>query len=185
MIISFKGYKESGKTAAAMYLEEKHGFKRMNFKDALVLELKQNFPDLLDALSEQYGLTIDELFVEKPTLVRKLMQNYGTDVRRGDKESYWIEQWILLARNHQEKNIVVDDVRFINEAKMVRNAADAFGTNAIVIDITRDGKEGDTHISENEQKYIPFDVTITNDGTLTDLYNKIDEIVFPPTINLK
>jgi len=43
-LIAFVGFKQSGKTTASQYLQEKHGYIRHNFKDALVREIKQNFP---------------------------------------------------------------------------------------------------------------------------------------------
>ena len=83
-LIGLIGFKQSGKTTAAEYLESK-GFERVNFKDCLIDELKQNFPDLLNEIKanmELRGLpmSIDKLFLTKPPLVRTLMQNYGTEV---------------------------------------------------------------------------------------------------------
>jgi len=54
---------------------------------------------------------------------------------------------------------VIPDVRFNNEAQMILQK---FG---IVINITRDSKENDTHVSENglSQKYITY--SIENNGS--------------------
>ena len=52
IIIGLTGFKQVGKSTAASHLETKHGFSRHNMKDALVAELKQNFPDLLQKLVE-------------------------------------------------------------------------------------------------------------------------------------
>ena len=46
--IAFIGKAKSGKTTACTHILENYkGFTKVNFKDALVAELRQNFPDLL------------------------------------------------------------------------------------------------------------------------------------------
>ena len=102
MIIGFTGYKQSGKSTAAKYLEEKYNFTRINFKDALVQEIKDNFPDLLEEICliyEEFSFPkegdgvdfgIENMFQTKPPLMRALLQNYGTEVRRKDDQHYWV-----------------------------------------------------------------------------------------------
>ena len=55
MIIGFTGLMQSGKTTASDKLIEQ-GFTKINFKDALVEELKTKFPDLLDLLVFDNGV---------------------------------------------------------------------------------------------------------------------------------
>ena len=165
------GYKQVGKSTAAKYLEEKYGFKRVNFKDALVQEIKDNFPTLLDLLAVLYNMSTDDLFQEKPPMMRALMQNYGTEVRRGDSNSYWTQKWKESAVSSM--NIVVDDVRFINEAQAVRD----FG--GILVRLERpDIISGGTHSSELEHLQIePDHILICNQGEHELLYKAIDDIV--------
>ena len=175
MIIGLIGFKQVGKSTAAKHLEGR-GFTRINMKDALVAELRKNFPDLLPKLGDIYNMTVDELFEIKPPAMRALMQNYGTEVRRGDKGSYWTDQWELSAGNSENRNIVVDDVRFINEAEAVRHQG------GILIRLTRpDITDGGTHASETEQLEIVADHTIECEaGGHGKLYNALDEIILPP-----
>ena len=177
MIIGIVGFKQVGKSTAAKHLEEKHSFCRHNMKDALVEEIKENFPELLKQIAYltdmENGMEagINDLFKNKPPLMRALMQNYGTDVRRKDSDSYWTDQW--LKGSTDMKNIVVDDVRFLNEAEAVRNQG------GILIRLTRpDIVTGGTHASETEQMEIVVDHTINCEpGDHEDLYQKLDAIV--------
>ena len=170
-MIAFTGLKGSAKTTAALYLEEQHGYKRINFKDSLIDELESNFPKLLDELSLLYGIKKGELFIEKPILVRRLIQEYGTDVRRKDDKNYWVKRWKEKVISSGYERIVVDDVRFLNEAEAVN---DLGGT---IIEIARDNiYDGDTHISETEMRMITPSVKIFNDKDINSLYNKLEEL---------
>jgi len=176
VVISFVGKIGAGKTTAARYLESKYGFIRRNFKDALIFEVQQNFPDLLKHFSKEFNLSIDELFQVKPDPVRFLMQNYGTEVRRRDDMNYWIVKWkaAVLDFLHQGKmRIVVDDCRFINEAQAVRLY------DGKIIRVIREGKEQvSQHRSETEQDEIPVDHVISvPDGRLDVLFAEVDKIV--------
>lgn len=187
MIIAFTGKKQSGKSTICEYLEqhprgsEFSKFKRVNFKDALITELITNFRPLLDEMAEEmhrnggpmYG-EYKDLFVDKPPLVRKLMQCYGTEVRRGDDPQYWIKQWKkTIFSSKGVDHILCDDVRFHNEAQAVRDCG------GVVIRIVRtDIVSTDNHQSEAEMDEIIPDYTITvGKGDYVDLYSQMDEIL--------
>ena len=175
MIIGLIGFKQSGKSTAAKYLEDTYGFARHNFKDALVAEVKQNFPDLLREIALDWPLpenaTTDDLFVTKPPLMRALLQNYGTEVRRRDNDNYWVSKWKV--GSYKDNDIVVDDVRFINEAQAVKDRG------GILIRIVRDDiTTGGSHTSETEQSLIQEDHTINvQKGDFDRLYRKLDSFM--------
>ena len=162
MIIAFTGQKRSGKSEASKWFESR-GYKRINFKDSLVGEIKQNFPDLLKVIGDDFN--------NKPPAVRALLQNYGTEVRRRDNKNYWTLKWLDQVDDYMDSSkkcdIVVDDCRFLNEAKVVNDF------NGIIIKVTRKGFTGDSHISETEQSKIKPDYTINNDTTLDNLYKQL------------
>ena len=184
-LYAFTGKKESGKSTAAKYVAEKTGAVRINFKDALVQEMKENFPDLLEGIRhdlwytictktddwEQEMPSIDDLFDEKPPLMRALMQNYGTEVRRGDNPDYWTQKWFYKV--NQLDNVVTDDVRFLNEAKGVK----LFG--GVIIRIIRsDITSTKGHLSETEMDQIEADYTVeVEKGDLIGLYQQLDAII--------
>lgn len=184
MIIGLVGFKQVGKSTAANYLAKKYGAVRLNMKDALVAEIKQNFPDLLNTIAITYGYdsidgrvskaTIDELFVEKFPLVRALLQNYGTEVRRRDDPDYWVKRWKeAVGKFTAGAIVVVDDVRFQNEADAV------ISNNGILIRLTRDDiTSGGDHASETEQVNIAVDRVINcKGGDEQALYDRLDRIM--------
>lgn len=172
MIIGLTGFKGTGKTVASKYLQEKYGFAPHNFKDELIAEIKRGFPDLLNILSRDSGMSIDEMFIKKPETLRALMQNYGTDVRREDNPDYWVSKWEERLAQLPD-NIVTDDVRFLNEAKAV------FDRNGIIVRVTRpDVTSGGSHQSETEQLEIESDFIIEGQpGSHISIYNQIDSII--------
>lgn len=185
MILGFTGKMGSGKTTVCEYIRQKDGLPVMNinFKDALIAELKQNFTPLLleiikvhNEIGTKYeGMTIDELFTFKPTLVRKLMQGYGTEVRRGDNPNYWVNQWrskVAVARG-SNWNVLTDDVRFLNEAQAVKVMG-----GFIVRIIREDIMDVGSHQSESEMDQIAPDFTIVaKKDDHANLYKQIDEII--------
>lgn len=199
-IIGLVGYKGSGKTTACNIIK-KHldNVVQINFKDALVQELKDNFPDLLceiaqgmpqDCVPEEQepfhdnganyqpgyictSPSFDDLFTLKPPLVRTLMQNYGTNVRRADESHYWVNEWIEKILDHRESTILVDDVRFLNEAGTVQG----YGGTLIRLERT-DLEATDTHLSETEQQQIECDYTISvGQGELDKLEAELVKIL--------
>jgi hypothetical protein len=185
MIIGLVGFKQVGKSTAAKHLEENHRFIRHNMKDALVAEMKENLwehmleigcaeadrKNFLIAEDDTEETIIARLFEEKPPLFRTLMQNYGTDVRRKEDDNYWVVQWVEAC--FKKPRIVVDDVRFLNEAKAVTDM------NGIIIRLTRpDIGTGGTHKSETEQLKITAHHTIECEpGDHITLYRELDKII--------
>lgn len=174
MIIGLSGYKGSGKSTVAEYLEREYGFVRINFKDGLVAELKEKFPLTLQILRDSFTLSsIEDLFRVKPPLMRSLMQEYGTDVRRSEDPDYWVKQWIEEVNKNKGKNIVVDDVRFFNELAAIGDF------DGILIQVRRpDVTSGGSHPSETEQeKFIPDFVIEGVPGSHKEIYKQADHII--------
>ena len=181
MIIGFIGLMQSGKTTASQYLQEKYDFEAINFKDGLKEEMIQNFPRTMREMVRLLE-TIDydgmdpwsgsNLFKKKPAIFRAFMQEYGTEVRRGDNEYYWTGKWARKAMEC-EKNVVVDDVRFLNEAEVIKNA----GGKLVKIerqDITDTGN----HPSETEMsKIVPDYFMSIEKGDFRGMERVIDTYV--------
>ena len=103
------------------------------------------------------------------------MQNYGTEVRRGDDPQYWVKQWQKKVSSllEQGKSVCCDDVRFLNEADAVKLS----GGKIVAIrrdDITNTG----SHASETEQSNIEVDYTVVGKkGEHETVYGQIEEIL--------
>ncbi len=171
MIIGLSGLKGSGKTTVAKYLSDYYGFERINFKDGLVKEMTERFPSTLIECAKWYDMDVDQLFERKPAVVRALMQEYGTEVRRVDDPDYWVTYWEQSVQD--VGNVVVDDVRFQNEYEAVKMRG---GTT---IQIINDGLSNtDNHQSETEHLGFDFDFTITApQGDTSVLLKQVDNII--------
>lgn len=185
MIYAFTGLMGSGKTTACEHLLTKHvgRFKKINFKDALVLEMREKLPDVMREIiyliermeydpSEPW--TVDRLFRDKPPIFRALMQNYATEIRRADDPAYWIIRWKAAVTNalNDGRSVVVDDCRFLNEAAAIKDMA------GVIIRIERaDIQDTGSHTSETEMLQITPDHTISvSKGEHERLYEALDVI---------
>lgn len=115
---------------------------------------------------------------ETPTRIsisyRKLLQLWGTEYRRAQRENYWCEvgkQKIIS----KVGNIFIDDIRFPDEVKMIQDLG------GIVIRLERPGGSRintPDHPSETAlDGYKGFDVTIINAGDVTDLQENVERIL--------
>lgn len=162
-LIGFTGPKGSGKTTyAAHYLIEKQGYHRASFADPL----KQMLFSL--------GCTKEQLYgedKEKPNPIfggktnREVMQTLGTDWGRDIVwNNIWIDAWERLVTEEEAPlYIVADDLRFPNEAEVLRRLG------GIVILVSRDDFGNDPHTSEQEYKKIKADYVLENRGTREEL----------------
>ena len=185
MIIGLCGIKGSGKSVVANYIAENYGFKRINYKDELINHIKLRFPDVLKELGLIYEMSDDELFEKKPSAMRALMVNVGTDDRRRDDDNHWVHAWaktIAAEAEHQDKdirtiNVVTDDVRFQNEFDAIKLLG------GIIIRVKRsDITDGGSHPSETEQFNFKEDFTIDAEpGGHEAVYAQIRQII--DTIN--
>lgn len=99
---------------------------------------------------------------------RHLLQTLGTEWgRQCVSPDVWLKHWSMRVR--MDRFVVVDDVRFVNEAELVL----ALGGEMWRVD--RPGAErGTTHSSEGALDAWPhFTRYIVNNGTLTELHDAI------------
>lgn len=130
---------------------------------------------------------------------RWVLQYWGTEVcRRSFHDDIWIASLENKLRNSKD-HIVISDCRFPNEIKSIKDAG------GIVIRVKRGsepdwydaainmnrGPEGNTswalskdrigklgiHASETAWVGTNFDATLTNDGTIDDLFSKVKDLV--------
>lgn len=176
MIIGFTGLIGAGKSTCAQHMVEEHDFTPINFKSGLIEEMKYHLPDVLRELGVIYDLDVQDLFDQKPPAMRALMQNFGTDLRRVENSDYWVDLWVSKIG---AADIVVDDVRFLNEAEALRSKG------GLIVKVTVQGEEpfGGAHLSEHEWLQIEPDYQIKarrgkpKDAIeqLEDIYNQIKD----------
>lgn len=167
-IIAIMGVAGSGKTIVARRLEQ-YGFARTRFAAPIKVMLKVGL-----------GLTDEQLDGEDkaqpiPDLggcsARILMQTLGTEWgRRMIHPDLWASVW----KRHVAKidgPVVVDDLRFPNEAAAIREMG---GT---IWRVYRPGLVTMDHASERSQKSITEDLLLNNATSLTDLEKSVDAAV--------
>lgn len=174
MKIGIIGKMRSGKDTAADYIAKKENVLTFAFADELKRTFHELFPDVSSA--------------NKP---RRHYQQYG-ELMRAIDENVWINaldreiQRVEGLYRPYKRNIVITDVRHPNELEWVR--AQGFTTIKVnvtdSIKIARAKAAGDdfdmytlAHETEINTEYLGCDYTVTNNGTLEELYAQLDVIL--------
>lgn len=184
MIIGISGKIGAGKDAIAAHLVKQHSFQIVRFSDALKEEVLRIMRKTCEEICQVYaqlggGRMIDKpnerqlrylLWDAKPPIMRRMLQEWGTELRRNEQPGYWVARWTIKVHQLKEKNIsvVTPDVRFNDEAAAIRRAG------GIVLRVERPGLSIGDHASETEADSLVFDHVIQNDGTLDDLARRVD-----------
>ena len=199
MIIGLIGNKRVGKDTVADYICEKFQFKKYAFADGVKDTCKVLFNFTDDQLNNNNKEDIDPGWNISP---RKAMQFIGTEIMQykiqelipSINKLFWVNRLrnkINMENNTNDinkiqHNIIISDFRFLHEINEFKKY------NTLFIHILRDRTyEGrDSHISENELTSIDMffldlkkSHIIINNGTLDDLYLKIDTIVNKEILN--
>ena len=155
--IAFAGKMQVGKTTSADYLVQKYGFIKLSFAGKLKEIAKDLWPEQFES-------------GQKP---RKLLQDLGMKMREIDQD-VWVKYLVRIVRSlPKESNIVVDDLRFMNEYKALKNEG------FFIVRIVREVPPSpfDDHPSEKEVEQMPYDLLLLNTETLDMLYEKLDKIM--------
>lgn len=174
-LIGITGKARSGKDSLATFAWTQYGFTRIAFADPVKMAAQAKFglttdqtwnDDLKEVVIPHWGMTPRQIFQMEGT-------EAGRNVFGGD---LWIRRFMLsynLLRNTDD--IIVPDVRFDNEAEALRSLG------GIIIEVRRgqaglSGSAG-AHVSESGLS-LPADYVIENEGTLEELHEKFEAIVF-------
>jgi hypothetical protein len=169
MIIGLSGYARSGKDEVAKVLVSEFNFERVAFADAI--------RDLLYLMNPMIDITPLQTMVEalgwdatkKHPDVRRYLQDLGVGARKLFGKDFWVNQALnphlyehpIVGVN---KNIVVTDVRFENEADIVKSMGGE------VWRIRRNGVDPvNQHVSEIALDDYKFDQILKNEGSLDEL----------------
>lgn len=174
-LIGLVGRKSVGKDTAAMVLTQQ-GYLIAKFAGALkamirgYLEYIGLGPDAITAIIEDYRLKEVESDYFCGRTPRHAMQTLGTEWGRDlMAPDIWVKA--CMQRCHSLGKAVITDVRFPNEVAAVKEAG------GIIIRITRNASRVDNHASENFIDSLAVDHEISNNGTITELHEKLLNIV--------
>ena len=167
MLIGLTGKKQSGKTTVADYLCSYHNFSRFGFADPLKDICGLLYPGLdfweekeKESKDNQYGLSR-----------REILQAVGTDIFRDQfNKDTWVNIMKYDIENNILENMVIHDVRFDNEAEAIHDRG------GIIINLIRHKKPKGEHSSEDGISQHLIDHTISNNGTLNQLLERIEAV---------
>jgi len=160
---------QSGKTMVAGMLSD-YGHVIVPFAGTL----KQMVVPMLNALGYSHERAWELVIREKETkipelgvTVRHMLQTLGTEYgRQCLHPKVWLTCWEAQAT--RQERVVADDVRFLNEADLVRSLGGDMWL------VSRPGMVRTTsHASEGGLDDYDFDHVIENDGTLDQLRSKV------------
>ena len=167
-VVALTGMAGSGKSTLADYLIARHGYVRVKFAGPLKAMLYAM------GLSDAH---IEGDLKELPTPLlqgrtpRYAMQTLGTEWGRSMSPDLWTGLWQRTANDVLDNGgrVVVDDVRFDNEADTVR------AMSGVVIQLQGRGGIAGQHASEAG---VDADVVLRNEGSIGDLQARADEVLF-------
>ena len=180
ILIGLIGPIGAGKTTLAQRLVDQWGFTRIGFADVLKDEVARTIPRTLRAyVRAMYPDTAEEnvdghvhrlLWLARDEFSRSLLQEWGTELRRADDPDYWVRQWVDRARPFPR--VVVDDVRFPNEAQMIHTLG------GMLIRVQRTSAASpQTHPSETAlATWQAIDHRLVNDGTIEEWLVEADRL---------
>ncbi len=170
-VIGFCGLSGSGKSFAARHLTSRHAYRRTRFAEPLKAMLLAFGCSPAEVDGPLKGEPSETLCGKTPRQVMQwLGTEWGRDLVGGD---LWLNAWRRRVAEIRsiapEARIVVDDVRFLNEAHAIWE----LGGKVVRIDrISAQGLPRDPHISE----IIPFgcDARIINSGDAQEFAAALD-----------
>jgi hypothetical protein len=106
---------------------------------------------------------------------RRLQQWWGTDYRRSECPTWWLDKVAAEIVASGADLVILDDARFPNELGWVKS------NGGVTVKVIRPGHselstQAASHISESALADYPFDYTILNDGSLSQLYQRANKV---------
>lgn len=187
MLVGIKGKIGSGKTESAKILQSIYPFTEYAMADPI-----KKIGSILGFTQEElYGTQTQKLEKNKRWDIssREFLQVFGTDICREflpskipQMDKLWIRCFEIFCSQNRDANIVVSDVRFVEEAESIRKLG------GIIIEIQRPEKDSDVrenglvrdpmeHASETESKNIIPDYIIQNDSSIKHLAKELSKII--------
>lgn len=176
MLIALTGLKRSGKDTVANYLIKNYNFKKFAFSEPIkdICKICFNFTE--EQLHEKNKDIIDPIYGVTPRTCMKLIGNDFFKLflpKRIPKinDNIWINILDKKITQCDGKNIVISDVRFINEYVYVKYK------KAIVIKIIKTSIDEKIDECERDIDEMIPDFIINNYGTIDELYAQIKFIL--------
>lgn len=156
--IAFGSQMRVGKDTACAWLLERYGGKSLRFAEGVY--------DIGDLIQKYF---------DKPRVKDgPLLQMIGLGLREVYGKDVWVNRVESQIAANPDSNLFACDMRFPNEADMLRKHG------FTLVRLTRRDRPIDrdpNHPSETSLNDYQFDLVIENDGTVEELYAKLDALV--------
>jgi len=190
MILGVCGLIGSGKGTVADVLVEEHNFEKIAFADklkdavALLFDWDRDMLEGETADSRYWREQPDDFWTKetgREITPRLVLQLFGTDcMRNGFYDGVWVSFVKKTIQENPTKNFVIPDVRFENEAQIIRS----LGGNVWCVKRGPDPlwfrqyvdlgiEPTDAHRSEWAWAKTPFEHIIYNEGTMDELKSQV------------
>ena len=209
MIIGICGLIGSGKGTVADFLVEQRGFTKISFADKLKDGVASVFGwdrEMLEGNTDDsrtWREKVDPYWSTEtghPITPRLVLQLFGTDcMRNGFYDGIWVSLVKKQLLENPDSNFVIPDVRFENEANMIRSIGGKLWrvkhgddpewwdtaqtemrqkaaqkqSKGIVVSPKMEENYPDVHISEWAWSNVEFDAVIDNDSSIEFLKNRV------------
>jgi len=176
-LVGICGKAGSGKDTIGDYLIKNYGFKKIALADPIKRLVKDVF-----ALDDH--TVYDRVAREQPLknwpnwTVRKLLQFIGTELfRENIDDAIWVKSLWYKIQNDPKNRYVISDIRFPNELKFFKKHAKK--SEFLCVKVVRPGYTGNVGLKghASEAYDLKGDIKIINDGSIEDLYNRVDKLV--------
>ncbi len=174
-VIGISGYKRSGKDTVGGYLRRVYRYETDAFAAPFKRFLSDTFGWGEDQISGSLKEDVDPYWGFSP---RFAMEEFGTGIGRVFDKQLWIKSLNLRVQriwaNDDMARVCLTDVRFPNEAEYVKSLG------GIVIRVDRPGLAIPpiSRITERSMDDWAFDARLVNDGSVDDLFEKVDTMLF-------
>lgn len=197
MIVGISGLIGSGKDTVADFLVNSYGYRKESWADSLKSAVSTVFgwnKIMLEGrtnVSREWREQPDEWWSERlgmEVTPRNVLQQWGTEVcRAGYHDDIWIASLENKIRQSKD-DIVISDCRFPNELASVKRLDGITirvkrGPDPEWIEVYTTSQERfktlypNIHASEYSSVALQYDYTIENNGTITELHEKINDLL--------
>jgi len=164
-VIGLTGYAQSGKDTVASILVGKYGYTRIAFADK-IRDFLYGINPMVACSPTGYLQDLVNLVgwneAKQEPQVRRLLQDLGISARELIDENIWVTS--ALGKINVGERVVVTDVRFENEAMMIK----LMGGQLWRVKRVGVGPVND-HVSESELDGYKVDQIFVNNGSIEDL----------------
>lgn len=172
-LIGFCGYGGSGKDSCGSVFVEKLKFERASFANAL-REMAYLLDTYFSSVDKTYSQIITDIGYERAKAEVPGFREHLIRIGEGARTYFYPNVWVdSVHLDPPEQPFVITDVRYPNEAEKIRYLG------GVIVYIDRPGTLPASEVEARSIAQIDPDYTLINDGSLSQLLEKVEQHLFP------